>query len=182
MAFLGRNDSPIRLPATEFATYDWDAFNFELLADKYMSKVPTVFRLVRFLCGCSSPEDIDNDPALADAEPDDFDAEPQDDSLILERGVRAQQAGLPLETPEQRKQRKGKDRMRVATTVMGTITFSRSRRANILQTTLGFFAYSSRTPKRVIAVLNRLGITCSYETILEALWASAVGVKKNIVS
>lgn len=172
MTLLGREQSPLRIPALSFSTYDWDSFDFDKLAETYMSTVPTVFRLMRFLCGCSMPEDIVKTPNGPD-EPD----QPDDDDNWEAEDVRnsAREAGIQLETPQGHRNRKNKDRLKIATSVIGIVAFGRCQRANILQTTMEFFTYSSRTPKCVIAVLNRLGITCSYETVCKALRHSAKG-------
>lgn len=42
---------------------------------------------------------------------------------------------------------------------------------------MGFVLYSSSTRKHVIAVLNCLGITCSYDTVLEALHSTDKGIQ-----
>ncbi|KAL7271711.1 hypothetical protein RUND412_005502, partial [Rhizina undulata] len=80
---------------------------------------------------------------------------------------------LPRATPSRKKDL-------IAMVVMAMLGFARSERANRLQTTLGFFSYAYKCPKRIIAVLHRLGPTCSYETIIEALKTSVKGNKASL--
>lgn len=58
------------MAARDLSTYGWDSFNFHELAERYMSTVPTVFRLVCFLCGCGVADGLIHDFTDTDPDPD----------------------------------------------------------------------------------------------------------------
>ena len=70
---------------------------------------------------------------------------------------------------ETESQRQSRFKTLVVTIAIGIIAFGRARNCNTLQSIIGFYLFSTRTGKRTVAVLNRLGLSISYTTILDAL-------------
>lgn len=68
-------------------------------------------------------------------------------------------------------------RLVTAISVLGSQT---SERFNALQTRLNYFLFASRVSKRVLKVLNRMGIVTSYEGMLRALKANAAAIHTRL--
>ena len=61
----------------------------------------------------------------------------------------------------------------------------RSRRINVMQGVLTYYLYASKVPKRVITILNRFGITVSYQSLqlaLESIASSQLAALKEVCS
>jgi hypothetical protein len=133
-------------------------FSFESLALLFVQDAPNLWKLVCTLCDVSADqmdkflyhEDLQHEAV------EDFDADP-------EGGVEVE------ETPRRRSRQKAL----IAAIAIGSIAFARSRRCNRLQMVMGLYLFASRAGKRVIAVLNHLGLCMSYTTVLTALKLNA---------
>ena len=64
--------------------------------------------------------------------------------------------------------------------VTSILMFARSQKANTLQRQLGYFFLSTKTPKRVIETLHRLGITLSYDAMLDTMREVAVRAEAEL--
>ncbi|KAF8460194.1 hypothetical protein BDZ91DRAFT_833164 [Kalaharituber pfeilii] len=61
----------------------------------------------------------------------------------------------------------------ISTAVIAQMMFSRTNRANALQTMIGYYLAATNTSKNTISVLNYLGISISYSSIIKATSACA---------
>ena len=76
-----------------------------------------------------------------------------------------------------RKLRKKQRRIVVALSVLGNET---SQHFNILQNIIAFLLFSSKVPKRILAILNHLGLSASYSGLQTALTSSADAIKERL--
>jgi len=58
---------------------------------------------------------------------------------------------------------------------MSILLYAQSQRCNLVQRVLGYFLHASRTPKRVVDSLHRLGVCTSYESVINAMKSVASG-------
>jgi hypothetical protein len=75
-----------------------------------------------------------------------------------------------LELPQRTAKYYEKDQIKrpLLTTVVACIlAYTRSQKSNMLQGQIGYFLVASKTPKPVIEVLHRLGVSVTYETVLK---------------
>jgi hypothetical protein len=68
----------------------------------------------------------------------------------------------------------------IATFMAYIIMFARSQQNNYMQTIIGFWLQSVKAPKRLIALLNRLGISVSYGSITTAVKAVGTAASKQL--
>lgn len=68
----------------------------------------------------------------------------------------------------------------MVTTALAILCHAKSERVNIFQGHIGYFLYASKTPKRVIETLCRLGLCVKYESIIEATRAMAASTSKQL--
>jgi hypothetical protein len=68
----------------------------------------------------------------------------------------------------------------IATVIAHIMMFARSRQDNYLQTIIGFWLLSVKAPKRLIALLNRVGISVSYSSVTTAIKAVGEAAHKSI--
>ncbi|RPA71413.1 hypothetical protein BJ508DRAFT_336047 [Ascobolus immersus RN42] len=74
---------------------------------------------------------------------------------------------------DKKKRRRKKDRQLIAAMGLAVSCFAYSRKANYVQGILGYFQGSTTTGKRVISVLNRLGVCTSYDHISDMMLSIA---------
>jgi len=65
-------------------------------------------------------------------------------------------------------------------TALAILCHAKSERVNIFQGHIGYFLYASKTPKRVIETLCRLGLSVKYESIIEATRAMAASTSEQL--
>jgi hypothetical protein len=144
-------------------------FSFKERETFYLDNAPILSSLIRELCDVNSieaePADDDND---TDSENSDYDSmEPREPNV---------------------KPKKSRAKWVIATTVLSLITFAQSRRNSYFQvstslqprrrvqlmdkTALGYFIQGSTLPKRVVAVMNKLGVSVSYNSVITAVKAN----------
>jgi hypothetical protein len=70
---------------------------------------------------------------------------------------------------EDKPKRKPRSKALCIVTILGLIFVKRSRNANAIQTLLGYYLYPACTGRRAINVLNHLGVTLPYGSILNSL-------------
>ena len=68
----------------------------------------------------------------------------------------------------------------ITTTVISQMIFSRTSRANALQTIIGYYLAVTNTSKNTITVLNYMGISISYSSIIKATAACAKASMKAL--
>jgi hypothetical protein len=68
----------------------------------------------------------------------------------------------------------------IATFMAYMVMFARSQQNNYMQTIIGFWLQSVKAPKRLIALLNRLGISVSYGSITTAVKAVGTAAAKDL--
>jgi hypothetical protein len=143
-------------------------FSFKERETFYLDNAPILSTLIRQLCDVNRSE----------AEPpDDFDGDDSEGSEPESRGSKV-------------KSKRFRAKWVIATTVLSLITFAQSRQncyfqvsASFLQqrmgqlelmgkTALGYFMQASRVPKRVVAVMNQLGVSVSYDSVIAAVKAN----------
>ena len=66
-------------------------------------------------------------------------------------------------------QRRHRRRQRWLTVVTAGLVHCRSQKKNLLAANVGYFLFASKTPKRVIEIIHRLGLSISYESIVHTL-------------
>ncbi|KAF8244904.1 hypothetical protein K440DRAFT_646675 [Wilcoxina mikolae CBS 423.85] len=144
---IGRHRQ-VRHPASDFAEVDWESLNFERIGEAYRKAVLATSELIEALYGI---------PRLVHG----VHCTDSDESL---QGTDHLGLCSPI-LPDKKKI--------MSVVVMSLLGFAWSQRANLLQvmsiTTLGFYLFASRVPKRVIIVLQRLGLSCSYSPIVNIL-------------
>ena len=133
------------------------SFNFPGLAVLYAQNAPHLWKLI---CRLSDVSPTKAAAYMAEEAPDDPDADDHDNN--------------PMRTPRQK--------ALVATIAIGSITFSHSRNANKLQGLIGYWLFATRTGKRTIGVLNRLGISTSYSYVNMSLRSNARQVSSMLKS
>ena len=62
------------------------------------------------------------------------------------------------------------------------LLYTRSQKVNLMQSHIGYFLFASKTSKRVIEVLHRLGISKGYESITDTLRVVAAEASENLQS
>jgi hypothetical protein len=76
------------------------------------------------------------------------------------------------------KQNRSKQRATVvALSILGNF---RNQQFNVVQGVVGYFLYSSRVPKRAIGIMDRLGISCGYSSIRDALRSNREAIKEQL--
>ena len=141
--FLKRHPA-CQQPAKSTGPVDIRQFTFPALANIYSTIAPQLWRLVCKL-GAVPPEDAE---AFTKEDPE------------------------PRALAEDRS-RESRDKSLNATVILGLIAFCNSRRCNRLQAIVGYYFFATRTGKRTIAVMNRLGVGISYTSIVASLKANA---------
>jgi hypothetical protein len=145
------------------------AFSFQSLGLRFAALAPTLWRLV-----CSLG-DISQDTANQYLE------SPPEGPEELEEPELEDPEPLPnSEARPNEKKHKAKEKVLAAIMVISELAFTRSRNCNAMQMMIGYYLFSTRTGKRVIGVLNHLGISVSYDTVRLALQANAVKVQALI--
>jgi len=145
-------------------------FSFKERETFYLDNAPILSFLIRELCDVNSSE----------AEPADDDGDDTEDS---------EPDSMEFRGPKV-KSKRFRAKWVIATTVLSLITFAQSRQncyfqvsTSILQqttvqlelmskTALGYFMQASRVPKRVVAVMNQLGVSVSYDSVIAAVKAN----------
>jgi hypothetical protein len=84
------------------------------------------------------------------------------DELVMPKSI----VELSHYPPEYYK-RRGKRQTLLMTVVICVLSYARSQKSNLLQTHVGYFLAASRTPKAVIEVLHRLGLSLKYDSITD---------------
>ena len=149
-------DQRNRMNARNLGPEHIETFNFPGLARLYAYDAPHLWDLV---CGLADVSAEKAHTYMAENDPDDEENERDDD-------------GGRERTPRQK--------ALVATISVGMLAFGRSRNSNRLQGLMGYYLFATRTGKRTIGVLNRLGISTSYSYVNMALRANADRVSATL--
>lgn len=72
---------------------------------------------------------------------------------------------LPQEIPEDQEVTYDRDHILIATVLLYMLYYTRNQRSNILQVTVGYFAYADNTIKRMVENLYCIGFLVTYNTI-----------------
>jgi hypothetical protein len=145
---------------------------------KLKEDAPYLNRMLQSLCGVPEVKRVDGteelfvDSSTPQNEHEDMDLDSMSDNEELECQAEAEWNPKPV------KQRRNKALM--STLVAHIMMFARSQRDNYLQTILGFWLQSVKAPKRLIALLNRLGISVSYSSVTAAIKAVGAAAHRNI--
>jgi hypothetical protein len=164
-----RKDKQTHIRAKDVTPEFINAFIFQLLGLRYAELAPSLWLTLCTLV------DVDTTKAkeYLQAPPDDMarleDLEGPDDDNLEEGPV-----ARPLK-------RKMKDKVLAVITAIAGIVFTRSRNCNASQMMLGYYLFATRTGKRVMGVLNHLGICTSYDTVRRALQGNAEKVQALII-
>ena len=127
-------DPRTRRPAKDFEIIDWDNFSYRDLEMVYAQPAPTVMALVKFLCGAVTLANLTTLSEGTDISQGDSSQIGQ--SQVVEEGLElgAPELGLDPDAIEvEGERRSARDRSVLAITVMGILSYGRSRRSNILQ-------------------------------------------------
>jgi hypothetical protein len=146
------------------------AFRFQSVGLRFAELAPCLWRMI---CDLG---DVDRKTAneYLRNPPDDFDM----DDLDNERPDGADGPEAPPSAQAPKKMVKAK--VLAAIMAIAQIVFTRSRNCNGVQMMIGYYLFSTRTGKRVMGVLNHLGISTSYETVRLALKGNADKVFASI--
>jgi hypothetical protein len=139
-----------------------NAFSFQSLGLRYAELAPSLWLTVCAL----GDVDMTKAKEYIQAPPEDVvDLEDDDD----------------VEEGDQTPKKKMKDKVLAVITAIAGIVFTRSRNCNASQMMLGYYLFATRTGKRVMGVLNHLGICTSYDTVRRALQGNAEKVQALII-
>jgi hypothetical protein len=147
-----------------------NAFSFQSLGLRYAELAPSLWLTICAL----GDVDLTKAKEYLQAPPEDvanlehFDGEDDDDDA---------EEGAGATTPK----KKMKDKVLAVITAIAGIVFTRSRNCNASQMMLGYYLFATRTGKRVMGVLNHLGICTSYDTVRRALQGNAEKVQALII-
>ena len=166
-------DPRCRLPVGSVEPSGIRGFNFPAMAKIYSEIAPTLWNLVCTLADVSPA----NSQSYINNEPRDRRPDPEDEASTAGSNA-PQTAGSGRKS----RPRESRDKALNATIIVGLLGFSKSRRCNRLQSNLGYYLFATRTGKRTIAVLNRLGLSVSYTYIISALRANAERVCAMLMS
>jgi hypothetical protein len=143
------------------------SFSFQSLGRRFAALAPTLWHLV-----CSLGDvDMETASQYFDTPPDGTDElEDTEDPEPLENS----------DVRPNKKKHQAKEKVLAAIMVIAELAFTRSRKCNAMQMMIGYYLFSTRTGKRVIGVLNHLGISVSYDTVRLALQGNAAKVQSSI--
>jgi hypothetical protein len=171
-----RKDNQCQVGAKGVTPEFINTFSFQSLGARFAQLAPTLWCMMCRLGDIeehkaneyltAAPEDLE-DLANSDAEADDAAGEaPVGDA----RDIDADSRGA----------KKVKDKVLAVIMAIAAIAFTRSRNCNATQMMLGYYLFATRTGKRVMGVLNHLGICTSYDTVRSALQGNGEKVRALI--
>ena len=146
-----------KLKASDMAPSEIKRFTFPLMIRTYAEIAPRLWDLICILSSVSHADVTDFMKRDANNDSDDENE------------------------PDYNAPRDARSKVLPAGTAIAMIAFARSRVVNWMQATMGYYLYSTRTGKRTIAVLNRMGISTSYTTIINALTMNAQRVRESLM-
>ena len=163
---------PLQMRACDMTAEVVSQFSFKERETFYLDNAPILSCLIRELCDVKSTE---AEPTHDEPGDDGEDTEESDPDTMEPHGPKA-------------KSRRSRAKWVIATTVLSLITFAQSHRNCYFQvsiaflqertvqltgkTALGYFMQASRVPKRVVAVMNQLGVSVSYDSVVSAVKAN----------
>jgi hypothetical protein len=162
-----RRDKQCHIGAKGVTPEFTNAFSFQSLGQRYAELAPSLWLTVSALA------DVDIKKA------NEYLQSPPEDVARLEEsdGEDDENAEEGARTPK----KKMKDKVLAVITAIAGIVFTRSRNCNASQMMLGYYLFATRTGKRVMGVLNHLGICTSYDTVRRALQGNAEKVQDLII-
>jgi hypothetical protein len=171
-------------------------FSFETFRQHFQETAPLLMRLVETLCGgpgtiadgATTNTDADGEeeeePYFADEEEEER-MDEEDVALLHDLGLDEGDEDLEEEETQSHTNVKKKTRRRrkrnkqiIVTAILSMIVFAHSQWNNAWQTVMGYWFRRCNVPKRVVAVLNQLGICISYNSIGTALQANGIADQK----
>jgi hypothetical protein len=152
-------------------------FSFQSLGRRFAELAPSLWRIV---CALG---DIDHDTVEQYLKTTPADIEGLEESEEDERQGNADAAGgdaAEEAATTHKTKHKAKDKVLGAIMAIADIAFTRSRNCNAAQMMIGYYLFATRTGKRVMGVLNHLGISLSYDTVRRALQCNAENVRSLV--
>jgi hypothetical protein len=110
----------------------------------------------------STGDKAESDKAESDKAESDTASDGDFDELVMPKSI----AELSHHPPEYYK-RRGKRQTLLMTVIICVLSNARSQKSNLLQAHVGYFLAASGTPKAVIEVLHRLGLSLKYDSITD---------------
>jgi hypothetical protein len=148
-------------------------FSFQSLGLRFAELAPSLWRMV---CGLG---DIDQDTVNQYLHSPPEQLERLEESEEDEHQPNGDAASRDAPGPNKKKYR-AKEKVLAAIMAIAEIAFTRSRNCNAAQMMIGYYLFATRTGKRVMGVLNHLGICLSYDTVRRALQVNAGKVQALI--
>jgi uncharacterized transporter YbjL len=140
---------------------------------------PYLYRMLQTLCGVSGVEGVEGteecvgDTRLMPGEQEEIDECP------MSEGEESETENT-YTTSHRRQVVRKRNKKIIATVIAHIMMFARSQKDNYLQTIIGFWLQSVKAPKRLIALLNRVGISVSYASVTTAIKAVGEAAHKSI--
>jgi hypothetical protein len=165
-------------------------FSFETFRKHFQETAPLLVRLVERLCGADDTTNTDGDreeeeePYFADEEEEER-IDEEEVALLRDLGLNEGDEDLEEEETQSHpnvkkktRQRRKRNKQIIVTATLSMMLFAHSQWNNAFQTIMGHWFRRCNVPKRVVAVLNQLGICTSYNSIGTALQANGIADQK----
>ncbi|KAF8468223.1 hypothetical protein BDZ91DRAFT_848070 [Kalaharituber pfeilii] len=177
-------DSGFRLPPNELTPQKAEEFDFRKIELMIQEKAPLFFRVIRRLCLVEGEKGvIVRKRKMREFEEKEESDTSEDSGTDVEDRISVEGArdkrqkkedgpGVLIAVKQQQKIR-GRNKGLIATMVIGQMTYARTNRCNWIQTMMGCYLSASRVPKSAVGVLNQLGVSIAYPTIVKANLACA---------
>ncbi|KAA8909008.1 hypothetical protein FN846DRAFT_1020806 [Sphaerosporella brunnea] len=160
-----------------------ERFDMDNCARRLQERAPYLNRVLQTLCGVAEQKAANNteeptpSTTTSNKERENLEFSPELWSMSESEEVYTDQGeGTLYRYTANRKRNKAM----IATLMAYVIMFARSQQNNYMQTIIGFWLQSVKAPKRVIALLNRLGVSVSYGSITTAVKAVGTAAAKDL--
>ena len=165
--------------------YDMDTdFSFDTMASTFTASMPSLSAVLHTTFTPDSKpgiirESLPDPPRKTEpqgstseihSDPDNVGSETSEVSIL----PKSDTAAVSRETPHVQ----GRNLM--VNTALAILCYAKSERVNQFQGHIGYFLYASKTPKRVIEPLHRLGLSVRYESIINATRAMATSASRKL--
>ncbi|KAA8893174.1 hypothetical protein FN846DRAFT_914354 [Sphaerosporella brunnea] len=188
------NNAGARLAPQSMTPEVASQFAFEKFIHHFEETAPLLVRLIERLCGATATN-AQNDDVNVESEIDEggelfftdeeeeegIDEELSHDMNSEEADRNTEDEGIQnLSSVDKKKirQRRTRNKRIIVTAILSMILFAHSQWNNALQTIMGYWFRRCNVPKRVVAVLNQLGLCISYNSIETALQANSIADQK----
>jgi hypothetical protein len=162
-------DKMVRMRPGDMTPQIAAGFDMDECSKRLQEHAPYLNRMLQTLCGAA---------IVSNEEQEDREFSPETWSMSeSEEDVYTNQSeGRSYHHTENRNRNKAI----IATFMAYMVMFARSQQNNYMQTIIGFWLQSVKAPKRLIALLNRLGISVSYGSITTAVKAVGTAAAKDL--